>query len=550
MLLRDINTRKNNKAIKRMVAFLMAVIIVVFNDLTMFAADGDREVTVKNSYSKFIKADEIKKDGKTQYMIAYKNGDKYYALTYAGEATVDTTDITSFVMSDGSLRVVNKDLYSWVYETHPGNGTNDTDAQYYGYLKPVSNASTVFRIATNLIVEAANNSYWSQQIKFVKSESDDTFTINNRNSSGKRCVGFDADNEKFVPSTTSANVYIYEMVSEEQSVIEPSASIRENYSVGGDLYRAYSDTGTSDIEEHISTVTGQVMVDKSVAYKTDVYDSEYTYGNGDFSVILSALSDQYIKEINEEKSFIDPLEEGSSLIFTDIIGAGMEIKEAPIVRYNGINYRATVSTEGYTTKYKYEGDVSVSGNLNTNDVVSLSGIVLTITKKDDGTSTIEWEIPENLIPLLMRESETEILYDIKPIRLILHVGPSGEGATCLESGTTLYTNKWDYGSETYVTFKPSEDNGYYSTDYKLSSNKTDVVTNTAVTYLNGVMTEEGTVKVMLGNNGKLMNLSKFSMPLTGGSGTSIYYMIGLTMICSSLGLLYKKNYQRRKQNEH
>ena len=70
-----------------------------------------------------------------------------------------------------------------------------------------------------------------------------------------------------------------------------------------DIIVAVSDTDTSDIIERFSlssTDDGRVEVDKSVNYKTDLYNVFSDYSSDEFSVELSAIGQSYTTKITEE----------------------------------------------------------------------------------------------------------------------------------------------------------------------------------------------------------------------------------------------------------
>lgn len=78
------------------------------------------------------------------------------------------------------------------------------------------------------------------------------------------------------------------------------------------------------------------------------------------SETLAQIFKQFLQEGMEIINHHSCVEEGldNAVEFTDKIGQGMEIKETPILRYNGINYKAAkISEDGNVTTYIYEGKV-------------------------------------------------------------------------------------------------------------------------------------------------------------------------------------------------
>lgn len=114
---------------------------------------------------------------------------------------------------------------------------------------------------------------------------------------------------------------------------------------------------------------------------------------------LSQIFKQFLQEGMEIINYHSCVEEGldNAVEFTDKIGQGMEIKETPILRYNGINYKAAkISEDGDVTTYIYEGKVPSATD--GNDDVNLKNIKVTVTKNSKGLQNVKLSIPSKLLP--------------------------------------------------------------------------------------------------------------------------------------------------------
>lgn len=192
--------------------------------------------------------------------------------------------------------------------------------------------------------------------------------------------------------------------------------------------------------------------------KDDAMDSE----------TLAQIFKQFLQEGMEIINYHSCVEEGldNAVEFTDKIGQGMEIKETPILRYNGINYKvAKISEDGDVTTYVYEGKVPSATEWN--DDVNLKNIKVTVTKNSKGLQNVKFTIPSKLLPENVQIQGGTQYTKALPIRLCYKVGPTKEAileaATfeTMEMEKILYTNMWDEGKEATVTYIPNSENPYY-----------------------------------------------------------------------------------------
>jgi hypothetical protein len=250
------------------------------------------------------------------------------------------------------------------------------------------------------------------------------------------------------------------------------------------------------------------------------------------------------------------LEPDTYVTFTDEIGDGMTVKGDPVLRLNGENVdnaNRVKSDVKYTedgrpyTEYYWTGTVKHLNNTTGNTIdVSLSGIKVRVYQayeSADGSvsypnETVEFSIPERLLPVYYPNKAQEFYYEADPVRLIYMVGLSDDELESIENDTgeiknrVYYTSQYDensYESSTTVTFTPAVTdpktgqaissattgeimvNPYY-TDANMASSavtvKTDNTTETAVYSFYEDMTSVANssaknVTQYLGNNGKL-----------------------------------------------
>lgn len=247
------------------------------------------------------------------------------------------------------------------------------------------------------------------------------------------------------------------------------------------------------------------------------YGGGYSYADGAYFGNLSTSDLQEIfgniisGNLNV-KRFGYMLSENTRVIVKDEIGAGMELKSAPVLRYNGVYYPLEqVDDDTYICRATA---VTSDGSQRTAD---LSQIKITVTTVD-GKQTVSMELPDTVIPTYTQSFTEDWYYEELPVRLLYQVGLTDEAKAdvqALQPGESLvyYTNAWD-GTSAASAHSPHHDNPYYNDvtyedgtsrakqyrDY--TDTKADNATATAET--SAVSRElDGTIRVKLGNNGKL-----------------------------------------------
>jgi hypothetical protein len=249
--------------------------------------------------------------------------------------------------------------------------------------------------------------------------------------------------------------------------------------------------------------------------------SNYNYVDGAyFGNIDGEQLQSILTEIQGKIQFVNNynflLAANTSLVITDPIGEGMEVKGTPVLRYFGVNLTNPTVTTG-TDYTEYTWNVTVDrqeSDVKTGDdaKVDLSKVTAKVTTGTDGTQTVTFTIPENAVPTFYPDIHKTFYYEELPIRLIYRVGLSETEKTAisaaLKNGETVtktyYTNQWNTDGTAYTTasFVPATSNPYYKSTTTNTVNKTTNTTGTA-----SYVFQEGVtgsfVSQTLGNNGKI-----------------------------------------------
>lgn len=261
----------------------------------------------------------------------------------------------------------------------------------------------------------------------------------------------------------------------------------------------------------------------AVPVKNNPYiNSGYSYADGAYFTAnnsVAALTEAFTEAI----SFVDMfpvygfiLRSNTPHEITDNIGEGMEIKGAPVLRYNGTNYPTYVdSVIGDTTYYVCPYTSATTDG--SGQIADLSQITIKVTTDDDGNQSVTLHVPDAELPTytpnLKNDGTAYFYYEQLPIRLIYQVGLTDEAVEEVEKlektgGTkTFYTNRWDENNLTISSFAPTLKNPYYETDdfdktpLPKPSNTTQTLEN-AWEYTKD--SDPDFVSEILGNNGKLV----------------------------------------------
>lgn len=266
------------------------------------------------------------------------------------------------------------------------------------------------------------------------------------------------------------------------------------------------------------------------------------------SSTLSEIFKQFLLESSSEVNYCSSVKENISnaVVFTDNIGNGMEIKEAPVLIYNGVGYKPLdKNTSGQTITYSYNGIVKSATY--GNDDVDLKNIVVTVTTDSYGNQTLSFQIPSELVPENVALVNGNQYQKALPIRLCFKVGVTKDsilevsGFENTEQTKVLYTNKWDDGKETITEYIPNRNNPYYydnQSDNPINKTKNiDKEENITKTkeYVSYGEINCSKVSVKHGNNGKLKlsmtNLTTiYELPDTGGIGKWYFVAAGVAFL--------------------
>lgn len=201
------------------------------------------------------------------------------------------------------------------------------------------------------------------------------------------------------------------------------------------------------------------------------YSQNYSYADMGFfgNVNLDDVFSDIIAKSLQASPYGFVLYKNSAIDLVDNIGAGMEIKGDPILRYNGINYTHTgTSVEGNVTNYFYSyihKDPYIPKHQ-----ADLSEIKVTLTHNTDGTQSVTLYVPDDVLPTYTPElTAQKDYYEMLPVRLIYQVGLTAESEARVlalqETGGELifYTNKWNAIDDVArSTLIPSDKNPYYN----------------------------------------------------------------------------------------
>lgn len=244
----------------------------------------------------------------------------------------------------------------------------------------------------------------------------------------------------------------------------------------------------------------------------DNYDyADHSYFGAKFNTSeLTAIFSQILVDSAETAAvFSRSLAAGSELTVTDELGGGMEVKGEPVIRYAGTNYSLVPdgteqNPDGSTTR-KYRAETNVTVTNSAGEDVSLANSLISITTGGNNRQTVQWDIPDTLLPAYRQSYYHDYYYEMLPIRLIYRVGLRGDVLANLPDSATYYTNEWRDGTSAKAIFTPHEDNPYYKTDEHIGTEigKSENTTGTSETYFTIERTGTGQIKNSMGNNGKL-----------------------------------------------
>ena len=293
------------------------------------------------------------------------------------------------------------------------------------------------------------------------------------------------------------------------------------YTIGMDVTDIFGKVVLNPTRENINQLGNN---GKEGDLKDNLMFSPYDYNYVDRGYADNISGDKLNSILEEITSDIisgtsSPLEgsgnvDSRTMLFTDTLGEGVEVKDEPKVLFDGQEYipTSTNKTANYT-EYVYNYAVTNSSN----EAANLSDLRVRVHNYN-GKQTIQFQIPKTLFPFLNRYKNNPET-SVNPIRLITRVGLSDEAVKAARTGDVFYTN--DLTDEARVTFSPVRDNPYYyenivyNEDGTVASStpkydnksleKSENLTGTSNTYYSTNFNHEtGVVTTKLGNNGKMV----------------------------------------------
>jgi hypothetical protein len=301
--------------------------------------------------------------------------------------------------------------------------------------------------------------------------------------------------------------------------------------IGHTIYE-YTETGGRDAKEtNDNTEIG--MTENRLPGINNPYKDDYDYADGAYFGKLTEKELENIFEeildkvqLNSRYDFL--LKKDTSVVISDPIGDGMEVKGEPVLRYFGTNSSPTsqqTGTDGDVTYTNYYWSKTVNRLENSDakaddPTVNLSGIVAKVaTNTKTGEQTVTLTIPDNAMPVYYPDLNKNFYYEELPIRLIYRVGLTEAEEEKLKAAyesdqyveATYYTNKYsDDEAGTTVTFMPDEGNPYYEAMEEGGDAfaKDENTSNTVFySFAESYDSTTGVVTQRLGNNG-VLNISK------------------------------------------
>lgn len=290
------------------------------------------------------------------------------------------------------------------------------------------------------------------------------------------------------------------------------------YTIGLDIVNNFGKVVLNPTRDNINQLSND---EKEVDLKNKLMLSQYDYNYANKGYAgnmtgeeLNSILEEITSDITSGTSSPLGSSDNRTMIFTDTLGKGVKVKEAPKVLFDGKEYVSTSTnkTENYT-EYVYNYAVINSSN----EEANLSDLRVRV-HNNNGKQTIQFQIPKTLFPFLNRDKNNPET-SVNPIRLITRVGLSDEAVKIARTGDVFYTN--DLTDEAHVTFSPARDNPYYYEDVvynddgtvasstpkydNKSLEKSENLTGTSNTYYSTNFNHEtGVVTTKLGNNGKMV----------------------------------------------
>ena len=280
-----------------------------------------------------------------------------------------------------------------------------------------------------------------------------------------------------------------------RSNINPTNTVNQLKALMLNTFTGKQVTVPNSNQSYMGSWMGQVHA--SVPVLKNPYAGNYSYAEkAYFGQIGESELDSIFGEILESSMRVNSygfiLQSRSAVEMIDPIGAGMEVKGDPILRYGGVNYTHTaVKVEGNKKTYVY--DYVYNATDGSRHSADLKYIVVEVITDENGLQTVHMDIPDLLLPAyspyLYDDAQGNIpfYYEALPARLIYQVGLTEQAqadVALLEDyggELTYYTNRYE-DVIANALMKPTNANPYYQigseNDHDHGVDKTQNLTET------------------------------------------------------------------------
>ncbi|MEG1944451.1 MAG: Cna B-type domain-containing protein [Oscillospiraceae bacterium] len=228
-----------------------------------------------------------------------------------------------------------------------------------------------------------------------------------------------------------------------------------NYATNGNAY------ATSVHDQIVNSVAAAPP--EYASYANDfTYADAYCYFAKTTDELKSAFDTLAIEVATATKAVASPVLAvgGYAVKFTDVLGHGIEIKSDPLLQITGVNYlpEAPVKTQ------------SGGQDVLTYSYKDFKGLTAVVRTAAGGEQTVEWDIPNNLLPLFEFKdiNNPSLLYNSAlPIRIVYQVGLSQKALDAEKLMSDVYYANLFTGSaaaavsSSKAVFTPTKDNPYY-----------------------------------------------------------------------------------------
>jgi hypothetical protein len=419
-----------------------------------------------------------------------RNSDTTYTDSSTG-TTVNRTPVT-IMLSDGDPTHCTSNYMDVLNGPHYGDGdyTNASNNQgIMGYYTILS-ANYYKKMVSIHYKEVAKQ--YSIGLGIYDTGYDDESGKSATGDHYKRCVlNPTPDNITYLNTATSAKNYTV-------TALQAYQLLQGTYS------SSYVTVGSTSSYSNLGTTNSNVpvLMNQYTNYK---YTDDAFFGNYTTTQLNSVLQG-VITSSHQVYNYGFILKTSTDINMNDPIGAGMEVKSAPILRYGGSNYTCTstnTTTGSGSTVVTYHYNYTYSQPYTTK-TYDLNQLTVTVTTDSSGNQTVNMHIPETALPVYLPDATQSFYYEALPVRLIFKVGMTASALAGAAQNAVFYTNRWDAGVTSTAVFNPTDDNPFYvtATFQAVTENKSVNSSSTLATKYITNLTNR-VVTNSMGNNGKL-----------------------------------------------